>query len=401
MNAFDWLKSKTQKKSSLYWLIFLSLFPLIAHIVGRIVKQKWWLNDFDALICGADYLRRGLSPYEVKPFCDGLLAPPYVYAPQVAEFWVPIINSFGLIGTKAIYMIFIIPVMGVILWYALRKTFADLALRWRIIGFCVLSGSALSCGNIIFVFHALAIVCGLRLAKTRWPFLLVVLAGSLIKPVFLTYLIVFIYQNKPFMSRISVALIGAVLGLAGYAYIISTAGPYYAEWQQLVDRIVLKEQPGYGFFGWVAVIGLEATHPISLIGFGLYFVALAMGGFILVEVASLDDDRRLLLGLGMAQLLNPRLMAYDMLYLPVFAAVVIMLAVPLGERFFNRVTWAYLSVCGVGFFLAALDIIKPASMAALAFAALTLTIAYQMARSHIEALISQLMTRRAWLGQDK
>jgi hypothetical protein len=63
MNAFDWLKSKTQKKSSLYWLIFLSLFPLIAHIVGRIVKQKWWLNDFDALICGAAYRPMKSSPF--------------------------------------------------------------------------------------------------------------------------------------------------------------------------------------------------------------------------------------------------------------------------------------------------------------------------------------------------
>ncbi len=394
MDAVTWLTQKTQKKSTFYLLVFLATFPVVSHILGRIVKQKWWLNDFDAVICGADYLRRGLSPYDYKPFCEGLQAPPYVYAPQVAEFFVPIINTLGLIGTKTAYTILLVPLMLTILWYALVKSFPEIPFRLRIIGYAVLSGSALSCGNIILPFHALLILLALRLEKTRWLFLLTVLIGSLIKPVLLTYLIVFVYEKVPLLRRAGLALLGAVVGIAGYLIMVETAGPLKDTWQAALTSVVMLEQPGYGFFGWVDWIGITPQTPGSMAMFGVYMVVMAAAGFVLAEALDLNQDQRVLLALGVAMMLNPRLMAYDMLYMPtMMAMLVVVTGTTLPRSVFVPISWVFVGTAAGGFILAnAQTGLKPAPVAVLVYALMVFALACAALWKHRSVL-------QGWLRQ--
>ncbi|WAC49045.1 hypothetical protein OVA03_03770 [Asticcacaulis sp. SL142] len=363
-DALTWLKTHTVKPSSRFWFFFIVGFPVISHIVGRILKQKWWLNDFDALICGADYLRRGISPYAASLACPGLKAPPYVYAPQVGEAIIPIIQTFGLLGTKALYIAVLVPALALMIWYALKRPFANLPLHLRVVAYTVVSGSALTCGNIVVIFHAAALWAALNLHKSRWPFLLVVLVGTLIKPIFLTYLILFIYQNKPVRERLAFAFTGAVIGIASYILITKTAGPFYSEWQNAIYNITLIEQPGYSFFSWAGWIGLAATSPVTLISFAFYFAILSLCGLLICEIKNLSFEMRVLIGLGMAQLLNPRMMSYDMIYLPTIITGIIMVTQDLPGRSFWRLSWIITIIGGASFILANAPIqgIKPADV---------------------------------------
>lgn len=370
--------------------MFLISFSVVSHLLGRLVKGKWWMNDFDALICGADYMRRGLSPYVHEPVCAGLKAAPYVYAPQIGAFLRPLIEMTGLTGARWLYAPFLIAALLVIAWYGLKRAFPNLPLHIRLLGYTIVSGSAVSCGNIAVICHAAAIGTALLIRRTRLPFLLVVVLSSIIKPVFLTYLIVLMYDVRPVRERLLWSAAGAAIGIGLYVWISRTAGPLYEVWQQIIYDITLIEQPGYTFLAWAEWIGLRADQPATLIGFALYFPIMALAGLLMCDLGKLSLDTRTLIGLGMAQLINPRMMSYDMLFLPTMLAAVVMISRDYGDKTFSRVSWTFLWIGVLGFLMAVLPIrdFKPADIMSPAFVALVLWVSAIVIRPH-KALILQ------------
>jgi hypothetical protein len=375
-DALTWLQAHTQKKSTRFWFLFLISFSVVSHLLGRLVKGKWWMNDFDALICGADYMRRGLSPYAYEPACEGLKAAPYVYAP------------------------FLIAALLVIAWYGLKRSFPNLPLHIRLLGYTIVSGSAVSCGNIAVICHAAAIGTALMIRRTRLPFLLVVLVSSIIKPVFLTYLIVLMYDARPLRSRLLWSAAGAAIGIGLYVWISRTAGPLYEVWQKTIYDITLIEQPGYTLLAWAEWVGLTIDHPATLIAFAVYFPIMALAGLLLCDLGKLSLDTRLLIGLGMAQLINPRMMSYDMLFLPTMLAAVVMVARDYGERTFSQVSWTFLWIGVAGFFMAVLPIkdFKPADIMSPAFVALVLWVSLIVIRQNKDIIRQTLKNPKPFLG---
>lgn len=360
---------------------YVALFtlPVWSSLLGRLIKGKWWLNDFDALICGADHMRRGLSPYGLHPVCEGIKPAPFVYPPSVGEFFAPLTGWLSFDALRLLYGLVLAAAVGLSLWYALAKPFAGMSLRLRVLGCAVLTGSSIASGNISLVLHALILLSALFVNRHRWPFVLTVALAACLKPVMLTYLVVLLFQNRKYLSRAAFTLAGAALGLAGFALTAQGSGALHAEWLQRMDQIVLTQQPGISFFAWASVFGGGPDSGVWLILLGLYMLGLTLGGWLLAETAGLDDDQRVLLGLGLALLLNPRLMDYDILILGPFLALMALSARHAGDKAARYARIGLWTLASVTLFvsMADIDAIKAAPLGI--FLSLSLTAAIMAA----------------------
>ncbi|GGZ36929.1 hypothetical protein [Asticcacaulis endophyticus] len=365
-------------------MVFFFTLPVTSSLIGRLTKGKWWLNDFDALLCGADHIRRGLSPYDLAPMCEGLKPAAYVYAPQVGKALIPVIEAIGLDGARLAYAALLIPLILLMAWYSLGKRFDHVPLRLRVLGCGLLTGSSIASGNIGLFLHGVILLAALGLHKSRWPFLLAVVCASAIKPTLLTYLIVLIYQDKPIISRLGFSSLGAITGLAVVASIFATAGPLYDVWQARIAEIVVSEQAGMSFFAWAAAAGLGASSPFTLAGYVLFAVVMAVCGWFIAEHAGATRDERILLGLGMALLLNPRLMDYDLLILPAVMALVVSLSRTLGDKTLHWVSLSFVIVSFATLMLRMADIEgwSPDAFAVLAYCGLIIFSGLKLIKRH-------------------
>ena len=404
MDALTFIQRYTQTRTQKIIFCVLSLLPIWGNALSRLAKHGWWLNDYDALVCGAAHLGKGMSPYGLSPVCAGLRPAVYVYAPQIGQALAPLVNLFGLTGSRLAYLVVLLPMMAFLLWYAVVKALPQAPWQFRLMTLTAMAGSAMACGNIGLVLHGLVILTALNLvsradASSGLPRILFVAAvalGALVKPVMLTYLIVLLYENRPVGARLRASLISATIGLAGVVTLMLTAGAFSQPWHQALISIVIQQQPGIGYFSYTSLIGLGTTSPVTLVGLAAFMAAIALGGLVLSEWGGLGRDERVVIGLGIAQLLNPRLMDYDMLALAPFMATVIMLARPLGERFFAWVSWIFagtlvgclvLNITEIGF-------IHRAPVTVFIYCGLVLTVAGLTARHHAAVI-------RLWLSDPK
>ncbi len=331
-------RTRTWTGKIIFHLIF--LFPMLGAIVSKLAKHRHLLNDYDALACGAWSLARGLSPYARHPVCPGLDPAAYVYAPQVGLAFRPFIGAFGLEGSRMVWLVVLLPAMGILTWYALVRAMPRAPYVLRVMSLAAIAGSMVTCGNAGFVLNGLIVLCALNLKTSRYPFVIAVLLAAIIKPVMLTWLFVLMVDERPWISRMVATGASAVAGVAIVGWMMLSAGPLTAEWHGLMGAI-LHEQPGVAFFSYSNLIGLDPASPVTLVLLLLFMGGLALSGLVLAEGAGLSRDERIVLGIGMAQLLNPRLMDYDMLTLAPFVALVVMLAKDCGPRAFIGMSWVF------------------------------------------------------------
>ena len=341
IDALSWFERFTARKRNLWFFSLFFLFPLIGNVVSRWAKSGWWLNDFDALICGAHYISTGQSPYSLHPVCEGLRPAVYVYAPQVAQFFIPFIDAFGLSGARMAYLLILLPAMGIMTWYMLFKAFPKSPFHFRLMSVAAINGSAACCGNISFILHALVVLGAINLKRSRWPFIIAVTLGAMVKPVFLTYLVVLLFENRPLVKRLFAGMIAAAVGLGGVMLIMLTSGTFGDAWHEALHTIVIEQQPGISFFALTSSLGFSMASPISLIGLAIFTGVMIISGLILTEWGRLNDDERILLGMGFALMLNPRLQDYDMYFLGPCLAMIIMMVKPLDTRIFIWVSWLF------------------------------------------------------------
>lgn len=326
------------------------LLPIVGNLIARLRKHGWWLNDFDALICGADHVRRGLSPYDLHPACAGTWPAVYVYAPQVAQVFAPM-SAWGLGVARLVWWIPSLIAMGYLLWYAVLTPVKDAPWRLRLMTLAAIVGSVYACGNIGLILHALITATAvLWLADAqrpkRWPFVLMVVLAALIKPVMLTYLVVLLFERRPLPHRLGGAVLTSALGLCAIAAEMLTAGTFGDDWRRTLNIIVMTQQPGVSYFGWLNWLGLPPGDHLTLVLVALLMLTTLLAGWILAESRK-DAMSRVAIGLGMAQLLNPRLMDYDMMALAPLMAIVVMASQGLGKRFFWAMSWGFTLILGV------------------------------------------------------
>ena len=350
MDALSWFERFTARKRNLWFFSLFFLFPLAGNLISRLTRARYWLPDFDALICGAHNVSRGISPYSLHPACDGIRPTPYVYAPQVGQFFAPLEQVFGLEGARWAFILVYAPAMLGLFWYAVLRPMDRAPWHFRLMTLAAMVGSVLSCGNIGLVLHALTIPAALRMSKSRLPFIAIVICGALVKPVFITYLVVLLLEDRPLMTRLRTFLLAVATGAGALLVLFLTAGRFSDDWHAALNAVVILEQPGIGVFATTSALGLSTASPVTLAGLGLFIIGMGLASLILAEWGGLNAVERIIFGLGAAQFLNPRLMDYDMFTLAPCMAMVVMMAKPLGRKTFTWASWAFagtLSLCVV------------------------------------------------------
>jgi hypothetical protein len=336
--AFIEARTRTWKGKLLFHLIF--LFPMLGAVISKLSRHRHLLNDYDALACGAWSLARGVSPYARHPVCPGLDPAAFVYAPQVGLAFRPFIDAFGLEGSRTVWLVVLLPAMGMLIWYALWKVMPRAPYALRLMSLAAIAGSMVTCGNAGFVLNGLIVLCTFNLKKRRYPFIIAVLFAALIKPVMLTWLFVLLVDDRSWVSRVVAAGASAVVGVALVGWMMLIAGPWTAQWHALMGAI-LHEQPGVAFFSYSNLLGLDPASPVTLVLLVAFMSVLGLSGLVVAEGTGLSHDERMVLGIGMAQLLNPRLMDYDMLTLAPFVALLVVLSKGCGPRAFMSMSWVF------------------------------------------------------------
>jgi hypothetical protein len=302
------------------WVLGLILgLPVLSGLIGRLAKGGWWFTDLDAVLCAAEHLARDANPYSLTPQCEGLIPAPFVYLPQFGELFVPLVEAVGVSGARAVMAPLVLAAAAISLWVALWRLAPDVPWRWRLAGLSLLTGSAVACGNIGYLPQAALLLAALTLKRSVWPFVLVLAAGAALKPTLLTLLLVVGLLDRPLWQRAGFALAGATLGLAGFGALVATAGEWREVWAETLSTMALEQHRGVTLFAWLAMIGIEGS---SLGGLGILAVWwLAACGLALgyVEARRSSLPERVMLGLGLGLLLNPRLMDYDVIVLVPFA----------------------------------------------------------------------------------
>ena len=381
--------------AGLFALVF--LFPILGNVISRLTrKHGWWLNDYDALICGAHSIGLGQSPYSLNPVCDGIRPAPFVYAPQVGAFFAPLVNGLGFAGARWVYLIPLVPALGVLVWFALKYTLPKAPFWLRLMTFAAINGSVLACGNIGLVLHAVVVLAALNLKRTRPLFVVAVVVGALVKPVFLTYLIVLLMEERTVGVRVRDFAASAALGLAAVAWLMLDAGPFGAQWHAILNAIVIQQQPGIGLFSYTSLIGFPAASPIAMALYLPFAAVIAISGLVLAEWSGFDARERVVLGLGLAQLLNPRLMDYDLFLLTPAMVLVVMQARTFGPRAFALASWAFVGVLVFAVVINAVggphvnDAVKRAPIAVFVYCGLLIYVAVLTVQRHqakIKALV--------------
>jgi hypothetical protein len=376
---------------------FVFLFPILGNVISRLTRKRgWWLNDYDALICGAHSVGLGQSPYSLTPLCDGIRPAPFVYAPQVGAVFAPLVNGLGFAGARWVFLIPLVPALCVLLWFALVKAMPKAPFWLRLMTCAAINGSVLACGNIGLVLHAVVIAAALNLKRTRIPFVAAVILGAMVKPVFLTYLIVLLMQDRPVVLRLRDFAISVGLGLGAVAWLMLDAGPFGGAWHAILNVIVIQQQPGIGLFSYTSLIGLPAASPATQALYVPFAAVIAVSGLVLAEWGEFDASERVVLGLGVAQLLNPRLMDYDLFVLTPAVVMIVMQAKAFGPRTFAWVSWIFAGVLVFAVVINAAggphlnDAVKRAPIAVFVYCALLIFVALKTAQKHqtqIKALV--------------
>ena len=356
MDAFTYFQTRNRYLTAFF--VFLSVEPILSAFITRLAKRGWWFGDYDALVCGAHTLVAGHSPYSLAPVCQGLKPAVYVYAPQVGEAVAPLMNALGPGGSRWLYAVLFVPAGSLLLWYAVLKAFPRLPIAARLMGLMAIPGTPLATGNIGGLLHGLIVAAVLKLAKWRWLFIAAVLLAAAVKPAMLAALVVLLYEKRPIYRRLLTFVPAALAGLTIVVAIVMTAGPLAAEWHATINAIVVHKQPGRGFLELVTAAGLSPDGWGVRAAFVAFAALVVAGGLVLSEGGDLDGDERILLGLGVAQLINPRPFEYnfDLYLLYPAMALVVMTAKARSEKVFVWLSWAFFTAMAGKFLVSAIGI---------------------------------------------
>lgn len=358
MNAVTWLRIQTQKRWFLGLLILFAFEPTISALTSRFGRGGWWLGDFDAVICGAWRMANGQSPYVLPADCQGLNAAAYVYAPQVAELFSPLVGKFGAWGLHWS----IVPVLGIsvasLIWYALLRPMPGVPIHIRLVSLMAIRGSPITTGNVGAILQAAIIGASLLIRRIRWLYIAIVILAALVKPFFLTALIVLLFEDRPWRRRLITFSLAMTVGLIAFAAMIATAQPLMNEWRAFLSRIVLDEQPGRGLFLAFSSLGLNETAPL---GYALYLVfatGVVAAGLIVSEGNKLSAEDRVTLGLGIAQIINPRLFEYNFDFYLLYPAIalVVMISQRLSQQGFVVLSWLFVGGMAAEFLIGIIGI---------------------------------------------
>lgn len=343
MDALTFLRTRMAKGWGLALLVLLAFESTLSALTSRFGKGGWWLGDFDAVICGAWRVGQDQSPYVLPSACEGLEAAAYVYAPQIAQAFAPLVDLLGPWGLHWAYLPFALTSAGFLIWFAVFSPIPGMPLHLRLMGLMAIRGSPITTGNIGAILQAAIVLSLLQIQRWRWVFVAAVIVAGLVKPAMMTALVVLLFENRPWRQRLLTFACCLTLGLSATVLLLHTAGTLADDWRQLVGDVVLSEQPGRGLFLAFSTLGIRED---TILAYGLYILYAALtvaAGLILVTWNTISDEERACLGLGVAQLINPRLFEYNFDFYLLYPGMIVavMLSQQLSRRAFVWLSWIF------------------------------------------------------------
>ncbi|MDX2275997.1 MAG: hypothetical protein NW206_11165 [Hyphomonadaceae bacterium] len=317
---YAWWRAHTTKWGAGAFF-FLFAIPALSGLIGRLTKQSAWLNDWNAVVCGGLRAAARQPFFGAESLCTDFRAAPFVYPGWVARAAAPLVEALGVTGADLAYAALLAPAMAFLFWLGFLRALPNADWRDRMPVLALITGSAAACGNISYPLHALIALAALTLPRGRLFFIAAVAAACAVKPFFATFLVLLLLEQRPLWRRLlDGAWSGALcIGVAAFAIY---ADPEYAAWSATVNATVLEQlEQSVGFFGWWRFFGAPAAPIPMFAAYALYAAALILAALAIAK--HLDWRARLAFGLGLAALLNPRLMDYDLFLLapaPVLAA---------------------------------------------------------------------------------
>jgi hypothetical protein len=291
-------------------LVILTTAPMLWGLLSRLRKHNHLFADFLQLSCAAARTGAHQPLFSGAP-CEGMDAMPFVYIPLIAHGAAALTGALGPFGFSLLYVLVYIAAGFYLGWVLVFSKAVVLQLVERAPLMTLITGSALSWGNIALPLTAL--IVGAANAALTLPigFGAAVAVAAVFKPVFLVYLLGLLYAPVPLMRRALVIGGSALCGLAPTLTFLVFGGEEARQWTAQTLHYVLVQAPGYGFLGWMAALGVSGVGPVVAGLFMLYALVIVVSGWIVATQSGLPDRDRVWLGLGAAALLIPRLMRYD------------------------------------------------------------------------------------------
>lgn len=292
---------------------FLFVLPFLFGLAAKLLRAKQWFGDYQAMACAGLKVQAHQPMYAVHLACPGMHASAFVYIPIVADTFAGLERVLTEPGLCVLYALLFIISLAALMLVPLRMAPG----AWRDkLPFAVFIGSAaVTWGNVAVLLHAAILGAALLLETAPWLFVIAVAAAAAVKPVFLTYLIVILLADMPWLKRLGLMFAGAVAGLAPTIVFVMTDADAAYQWAQVLTHFVYEVTPGSGFYGWLAMLGIRGDTVAAQVMFLVYAGALALSALYIAYRLKLNRRDRLWLGLSVAALLIPRIMSQDVFLL--------------------------------------------------------------------------------------
>lgn len=289
--------------------------PLALGLTACLVSGWWWFNDLDAVLCGAWRTAHGVSAYAHGAGCPGGRPTDYMYLPQLARALAPIARGSDITGLRLVFGAGSLAVSAGLIHVLFLRPMAGAPQGLRAPMLAMIGGRAVASANVAFVCHGLVLAAALLRRRAAWPLIGAIVAVSTVKPIYLTYLLIFAFEPTPLSVRAGRIAAGVGAACAVGIVVAATGGPDLAAWRAALNQVVLGEQTGFSFLSWLGAIGVKPGDRATQLAYVGYAAVVSLAGLIIVEARRLSPRARTLLAIGVAQLLNPRLMIYDVLML--------------------------------------------------------------------------------------
>lgn len=310
-------------------IVLVFFLPLLSGVLGKIAKSHAWFGDYRAVACGAQKVIDGGALYDLNLKCDALegTTAVYVYLPVVAETFAGVIRLIGQDGLiwlyGALYVLSLVVLLGVT--YAPRPKTGEgphPSLRDKLPFAAFLTGSAVVWGNIAVLCHAAVLGSALVAKRYPWLFAAVVAVCGVIKPVFLTYLLVLLFIDLPLAKRLGWSALAAIAGLLPTVLFATDGSALSQSWRATLSGFVYTTTPGESFYGWLGLVGLRGDSVGANLGWLVFAGLMALSGLAIAEGLKLDTRARIWLGLSLGVLTIPRLMSQDVFLIGVGLAYI-------------------------------------------------------------------------------
>lgn len=296
---------------SAYWMPVLFFLPLILGILAKLYRSKYVFSEYQSVACAGLKALAHEPIYALDLHCPGMRAVSFVYIPGVAQvvaFFERWLTEPGfLVLYLALYVMAVVALIYVPVWG--RKVPGYWREKLPFATF--LSSSAFMLGNIAVILHGLVLAGALAIEISPWLFVAGVVVAAWVKPTFLTYLMVIVLMNLSIQRRLVLLATGVIAGLLPMGYFILTGGELARQWYALLSHYVYDVTPGVGIFGWLELVGINSAGIGARLAYLIFAGLITLSGLVLVKALKLTLQERLWLGLSLAVLLIPRIMAED------------------------------------------------------------------------------------------